>query len=356
MAPPPGLQPLLDLTTTSQRLVTHYLTTLTSSAPSTFSTPPDPNPPHPLQVLRDASLLLKSHTTKLSLLLLNKPFTPSAITKVLREITSTCLPAMMSAVELARADVWGRLLRDEIVKRVGRVVREIGGCLGEVKALAEEEMGERGTEVKDEGKEPKRDTLASTGVVWEACDAVVELEEMDVAGVALRKAREWQALVKDAIEELRDWGEDGEEDDGDDDDDDGFEDDEDDIFGGSDKLPKDRAELRELLAQGLGKVRKVEILYTAVIKRRIRTFTKEAARMKPHVLVMDDLMDHLKQLTELTDELASGFYDLDEDAVKQHITTLVDEAKATIDLVKLDWSGKEDEFTGWSAKWLEVIK
>ncbi|PSK58755.1 hypothetical protein B9Z65_6770 [Elsinoe australis] len=341
------LRALLDLTSTSQTLISHYLTTLTSPNPTTTTSHPDP--PNPLQVLRDASLLLKSHTTKLSLLLLNKPFTPSAITNVLRDITSTCLPAMMSAVELAQADVWGRLLRGEITARVGRVMREMGVFLAEVRGLADEEEGGKGR--KEEGN--RRDTLASTGVVWEACDAVVELEEMDVGGVALKRAREYQALVKDAIAELKEWGEEAEESEDEVEVDDG---EEEDFFGGGNSLPRDRAELRELLSQGLGKVRKVDILYTAVTKRRIRTFTKETARIKPHVMIMDELLDHLKKLPELTDELASGFYDLDEDAVKEQITALVDEAKATIKLVKLSWDGKEDEFTGWSAKWLEVVK
>ena len=34
--------------------------------------------PDPLDVIHDASKLLKAHTTKLSLLVINKPFTPSA--------------------------------------------------------------------------------------------------------------------------------------------------------------------------------------------------------------------------------------------------------------------------------------
>lgn len=256
---------------------------------------------------------------------------------------------MMSAVELAQADVWGRLLRREITARVGRVMREMGVFLAEVRGLAEEEEGGKGR--KEEGN--RRDTLASTGVVWEACDAVVELEEMDVGGVALKRAREYQALVKDAIAELKEWGEEAEESEDEKEVDDG---EEEDFFGAGSSLPRDRVELRELLSQGLGKVRKVEILYTAVIKRRIRTFTKETARIKPHVMIIDELLDHLKKLPELTDELASGFYDLDEDAVKEQITALVDEAKATIKLVELSWDGKEDEFTGWSAKWLEVVK
>ncbi|KAF4553697.1 Hypothetical protein D9617_6g094290 [Elsinoe fawcettii] len=339
----PDMQTLRDLTSASLTLLNHYLLTL-SSAPTT--TPTTPHPPNPLQVLRDASLLLKSHTTKLSLLLLNAPFTPSAVTSVLREITSSCLPALMSAVELTSPDVWGRLLRAEVVSRVTRVIKEMKFCLEEVGAVVAQSEGRE----RREGN--KRDTLSSTGVVWEACDAVVELEAMDVGGVALKKAREYQALVKDAIEELREWGEKDEEDD---DDDDGEAGEEGDIFG-AESLPSDRVELAELLAQGLGKVRKVEILYTAVIKRRIRTFTKEMARIKPHVLVMDELIDHLKQLPDLVDELASGFYDLNEEAVKEQIKAIVDEAKATIKLVRKSWDDREDEFTAWSEKWLEVIK
>ncbi|KAF2147845.1 hypothetical protein K461DRAFT_233650 [Myriangium duriaei CBS 260.36] len=345
MPPPKDLPALLDHLRTSTALITQCLTLLPNSEPLPSTSPP----PNPLHVLKDAALLLKSHTTKLSLLLLTPPFTPSAILSVLRTITASVLPALLSAAQLCAPDVWGALLRAEVNARVAAALRGVEACLLDVRGVADQVAS---------GKQAKqqRDTLASCGVVWEACDALVELEELDVAGVALGRAKGYQALIKDALEELKGWREESVADEGDDDEDDEDEEDDDDIFGSGAKLPRDRPELLLALDDALGKIKRVELLYTALSKRRVKTFTKDKARIRDHVRTMDALVDGMKRMPEITDELASAFYELDDEGVEEHKKALVEEARRTIQLVSKSWDGNEDEFTAWSTKWLEVMK
>ena len=105
MSTKPDLTALVELTTTTQALLTQFLSTLSPpSAGSSTSSPTDQQPNiDALSLLKDASSLLKAHTTKLSLLLLNKPFTATAITRVLREIANTVVPAMMSGHQIVAA-------------------------------------------------------------------------------------------------------------------------------------------------------------------------------------------------------------------------------------------------------------
>jgi len=344
------MQTLVDLTTSSRALLTQFITSLSSDNSSSTNIPA--NPPNPLQVLRDSAKLLKAHVTKLSLLLLNKPFTPSALCNILREVTNVCLPAMMSAVEICSADIWGALIHHEVVARVRAVMREMEVCVAEVADTAQAEDKSTGRR-PSEGK--SRDSLASTGVVWEACDAVIELESLDVGGLAIKRAEVYRDMIKDAIEELKEWGEDVDDDD-EEDDIASDEDDVEDMFAAANKMPKDQPELRQLLDDSVGKLKKINMLYTAITKRRLKTFGPAAARQVVHVKTMDELVDRLKQLPEMVDELANSFYELDEDEAKTQLTAMITEAEEAIRLVKLSWEGKEDEFTAWSTKWTEVIK
>ncbi|KAH0406164.1 hypothetical protein KCU90_g24324, partial [Aureobasidium melanogenum] len=212
-------QTLIDLAQTQRALVAQYLATLAPNVSIDPTSQLPPNPPNPLHVLRDSATLLKAHTTKLALLLINKPFTPTAVTSVLRDATQTCLPAMMSAVELCRPDIWGVFLHHQVVAKVRTVMREMVSFLEEVLDVAREENSSNHS----------KNTLASTGVLWEACDALILLDKTGIAGLAVLKAQELRDTINDAIEELKEW----EEGDGDDDDEDD-EDDEDDADSTSD--------------------------------------------------------------------------------------------------------------------------
>ncbi|KAI4722693.1 hypothetical protein E4T48_00838 [Aureobasidium sp. EXF-10727] len=353
-------QTLIDLAQTQRALVAQFLASLAPNASTDSSGQLPPNPPNPLHVLRDSATLLKAHTTKLALLLINKPFTPTAVTLVLRDATQTCLPAMMSAVELCRPDIWGVFLHHQVVARVRTVMREMVSFLEEVLNVARQ----------DNSSNHSKDTLASTGVLWEACDALVQLEKTGIAGLAVLKAQELRDTINDAIEELKEWEEGDEDDDDDEDDEDDSDadsttddqhpkddqDEFDDMFSAANKLPKDRLDLKERLQTAADKLKKIQFLYAAITKRRLKTFTPDVASKKVNILTLDKLMHLLKELPESVDDLANAFYELDADQVDAILSTCIENACSAADLLKTDWNDKDDEFTAWVTKWTLVVK
>jgi len=361
MAPPSSadLKALNTLITSTQAVLAQFTASLADNAPK----PTDriPNPPNPLQVFSDAARLVKAHVTKLSLLVINKPFTPTAITKVLRELASTCLPALISGVQICQQDkaVWSDLLVREAQLRVRRVFRELETLLAEIKSVAQ------GAEA---GSSSGRDSLSATGVVWESCDALAALNALGVAGLAVQKAEQWRDTIKDAIEELQEWadGEDleteGQNDALFDSDDEGVAGDDNDslndIFNAANSMPADRPELKELVEQAVEKLKKVDILYRALIKRRLKPYKSVAAvetGKKSSAENVDELMENLKSLPDLVDDMASNFYDLDEEAARAALADCVKKACETAKLATLDYDGKEDEFSTWSKKWVEAV-
>lgn len=348
-----------DLITSTLSLLGQFTTSLkpSSDTPGSDVAKLIENPPSPLRVLSDAAKLLKAHITKLSLLAINKPFTPSAIAKVLKELAGTCLPAMMSAVQICEQEkaTWGSMMGKELQARVRRVFKEIEMLLGEVRSIASgNETGVR------------RDSLSSTGVVWESCDALVELELLGIVDLALQKAEQYRETIKDAIRELKEWeeGEDldfeGRNDGLLDPDDEGVDGDRDsieDIFNAANSMPKDRPELQALVEEAGKKLKKIVILYQALEKRRISKFknTTTAEDGEPAIFRFDDLMQHLKRIPHQVDELASNFYDLDEDGARQMSEKCIYEAKAAGADMELSWDGVEDEFTVWLRKWKVAI-
>jgi hypothetical protein len=361
MAPPSAadLKALNTLITSTQAVLAQFTASLADNAPK----PTDriPNPPNPLQVFSDAARLVKAHVTKLSLLVINKPFTPTAITKVLRELASTCLPALISGVQICQQDkaVWSELLAREAQLRVRRVFRELETLLVEIKSVAQ------GAEA---GSSSGRDSLSATGVVWESCDALAALNTLGVAGLAVQKAEQWRDTIKDAIEELQEWadGEDleteGQNDALFDSDDEGVAGDDNDslndIFNAANSMPADRPELKELVEQAVEKLKKVDILYRALIKRRLKPYKSIAVvetGKKSSAENVDELMENLKSLPDLVDDMASNFYDLDEEAARAALAGCVKKACETAKLATLDYDGKEDEFSTWSKKWVEAV-
>ncbi|KAK0249560.1 hypothetical protein LTS09_015252 [Friedmanniomyces endolithicus] len=322
-----------------QILITTTLTQLASSAvflsPSSQSTTaltttPVANPPNPLHVLRDAALLVKAHTTKLSLLAITAPFTPSAISKVLRQVAAESLPAMLSAVHICRQEhaVWGTMMATEAQSRVRRVYKEMETLLQEILALSQ-----------GQGHSSKtRNSLSSTAVVKRSSIAT---------------------LVQDAIEELREWaaGEDQETEGHDallDDNDEGVEGDRDslmeEIFHAANSLPADRVELKELVEEAGRRLKRVVLLYTAVVKRRLKTFEEGDATVGR----LDEAVEGLRRIPHLVDELAACFYDLDEEKARAALDKSVREALAVATVMREDWSGGSDEFTAWSMKWKDA--
>lgn len=207
----------------------------------------------------------------------------------------------------------------------------------------------------------KEKTLASTGQVWGACDVLIALEKMGLAGFVVKKAQEFRDMVKDALEEIKEWGEDEE------DQDEGFvgsdnEGDNDsieDMFSAANRLPSHRKDLKVLLNDALKRLKLVDMLYQALLKRRLKTFTPQESSSEVEAQArlgrLDDLSARLKAISESVDELAEAFYELDVETAKIRLGQIVEDAKSTGTAMDKSWAGEEDEFTTWAVKWREAI-
>ncbi|CAL8581242.1 hypothetical protein XPA_006943 [Xanthoria parietina] len=83
------------------------------------------NPPNALALLHDSTSVLRAQGTKLSLLLLNKPFTPSAIASILTSISAESLPGLMTVYEICSPDVYGKVTQNEVRNQLRDLVAAI---------------------------------------------------------------------------------------------------------------------------------------------------------------------------------------------------------------------------------------
>jgi hypothetical protein len=385
MAKSDDLRALVDLTKSTQTLLTHFQSSLAPSSTTANTSDPQVSTtdlPNPLDVVRTCTTLLKSHTTTLSLLLLTPPLTPSALITKIGEVSSGALSGLVTAAistpQAGQKDELGVLMRGEVKVQVRRLIGTWGDVLAIVLRLAEQRQTNKSKgKTKDDGptESQRQDVLAATGVVWEACDALLKLCVDGVVGLVVKKAQELRSVLLDAVEELKEWGEDV-DDEEDEEKAEGSDDefgDEDDIFGAANKLGKGDKELKALLETGVKKLKMVGMLYQALIKRRLKTFSTtasaKASSSAPEpaingnssipcpdpIATLDELMTFLRAIPESVDDLASAFYDLDDVEAKQTLDKCSGEAKSAIDLVRHSWAGTEDEFTAWSGKWVDAF-
>ena len=185
------LQSLQHTIDTTRTLIDQFMTSLKSGWSKSNASSDAPSP-QPLHLLSTAASLLRAQITKLSLLLLNKPFTPTAIDHILRTISSSVLPSLMTAWGLCYRDSFPVLLQEHVKKGLGTIMREIILLLDSIP------VNENGIE-REIGS---RDTLANTGVLWEVCDQMVKIGDDGVGKLALQRAKEYLELFEDAINEM----------------------------------------------------------------------------------------------------------------------------------------------------------
>ncbi|PQE12590.1 hypothetical protein CJF30_00002472 [Rutstroemia sp. NJR-2017a BBW] len=326
-----------------------------------------------INLAHDSASLIKAHSTKLSLLIINKPFTASAITKVLRELVAGPLPGLASAVEICNAAKYTKTMSEELQWRAKKVLSEFATLVHEIPL--------DGNIVSDDqkngtGKSNGKGSLASTGVVWDACDSVMALKTLGVAGLAIKRAEEYRDLLKDALEELQGWAEeesdeenDAEHSGGENDGEKDAQDELDDMFGSQRHIPKDDPEkIRERLESSLKKLRLLILMYQAVVKRRFKTLPhlphpqlpaqlKEQSAEDPGIVEsLDEVLVRMKKITNLADDLASAFYDLDCPAIDKLMDETWFTGFATVALLINNWEGQKDDFTTWAYKFQLALK
>ena len=331
-----------------------------------------------LTLAHDAAKLIKAHSTKLSLLIINAPFTPTAVTKVLSELGSSALPALASAIEVCDSKTYTKIASSELLYRVQKVLSEFRTLLKIVpldgKVLTpDQKNGPTGVSANG--------SLAQTGVVWQACDSLMDLQVQGIAGLVVKKAEQYRDTLKDAIEELHEWAEE-ESDDEDDEDDEGdvaideghrksAQEEIDDMFGESAHISKsDPEKIRPRLVQSERKLKMMVLLYNAAIKRRFRSLpplpspstTEPAAGVIEPITSnpaerIDAIIFSLQQIPDAADELANAFYQLDSEGIDEAMKECWGAGMAAAKLLRDGWNAGEDEFTAWAGKFkLEMEK
>jgi hypothetical protein len=360
------LDALKSTVTTISTLITQLQTTASSTDSKGVEKDSNVNA---LDLAHDTASLIKAHSTKLSLLIINKPFTATAITTVLRELISGPLPSLASSVEICNAVKYTKAMSEELQWRAKRLFTELGALITAIpldgKVLNEEQKN--GSPAEGKG------SLAATGTVWEACEKIMELKTMGVGGLCIKKAEEYRDLVKDALEELQEWGD--EESDHEDEDEAAGSADEkadisaqdvvDEMFASQHHIPSaDPEKIRPRLESSLKRIRLVALMYAAVIKRRFKTLPylphpslppelKAKSNEDPGIVsCLNEVLDLLKKIPDITDELANAFYELDSQDIDKRMSECFFTAFSAAQLLIANWEGQKDEFSTWVSRLL----
>ncbi|KAK1475919.1 uncharacterized protein CCOS01_12804 [Colletotrichum costaricense] len=324
---------------------------------------------------RDSATLIKAHSTKISVLIINEPFTPSAVIKVLRELVGGPIPGIATAGQACDADRYTATVRKDLAWKCYTVLKELRGLVekiprdGKILSTAQK-SGSTGA--------PGKGSMAATGVIWSACDDLVQFATGGIGGCFIKKVEEFRATLKDVMEELKEWGDEEPEDDEDDDDDDDDDDNAvndadhdsalgsmmpsaqemiDDMMANQGTIPRDDPDkIRERLESCLKRVRLTTLLYQAIIKRRLKTLPSLPVENSDIPKRLDESMRVLRKLPHMFDELAGAFYELSPDEIDRVMKLCFDEIVGLSELLKSPWTGESDEFSQWVGKFQAEIK
>lgn len=334
-----------------------------------------------LAIARDSASLVKAHSTKISLFIITEPYTPGAISTVLKQLIEGPVPAIASAVQQCHADLYTKHIRRDLAWRCSRVLKELRELIQKIpkdgKVLPQNQRN------GISGAKSQKGSITATGVLWGVCDEVVTFANLGVVGHLVHRAEQFRDTLKDVMEELKEWAEEQDEEDGDDDED-GTEGndapDEDEVgslaedmnnthistqamlddFMSQATIPRDDPDkIRERLDSTLRRLRLTILLYQAVIKRRLKALPKlPPASRADSVIVsrLDEVMPLLRRMTDRFNSLAVAFYELDSAEINGLMDQCFFDAFAVSELLARPWDGQKDEFTDWVAKFQVEIK
>ncbi|KAK7911527.1 hypothetical protein PG985_014008 [Apiospora marii] len=341
-------------------------TSLATTPPSSSSTPQSQTI-DALSLAHDSASLIRAHSTKISLLIINEPFTPSAIVKVLKELVAGPIPGIASAVQACDVDRYTAVARQDLAWRCYRVLKELKTLI--------EAIPLNGKVIPPEKKNGITGGLGSmtvTGVIWAACDDVILLKKLGIAGLLVKKVEQYRDTLKDVLDELKEWKEEGEE--AEDEEEDEVEyvahqldatslsvqdtqDALDDLMN-TRHIPRDDPDkLGERLDSCLKRLRLTTLLYSAVVKRRLKTLPSLPADPGSAVVRrLDEVFPLLRGLPNRFNELACTFYELEPGPIDDAMDACFFDAFAASEMLMKSWAGQKDEFTEWAEKYQVSIK
>ncbi|KAL2140256.1 hypothetical protein VTI28DRAFT_4045 [Corynascus sepedonium] len=335
-----------------------------------------------LSLAHDSATLIKAHATKISLLIINEPFTPTAVAKVIRELVAGPVPSLAAAVEVCTPTRYTLSIQQDLAWRSGRVLRELKELLSRVprdgKVLS---AAKKNASV---GAAGGRGSIATTGVLWSACDDVMTFAKRGFAGSLAYKVEQLKDTLEDVMEELKEWGEETEDDDGEDENDDNEEGEDDgsvaqvtpgleasslsetrdtqdildDLMNSQRHIPRDDPEkIRERLNSCLKRLRLTTLLYQATVKRRLKPLPRVPPASQSDIPArLDEVISVLKRIPERFGSLAMAFYELDRSEIDRLMDECFFDAFAASELLAKPWEGQKDEFTDWALRFQVEIK
>ncbi|KAL1898201.1 hypothetical protein Sste5346_003607 [Sporothrix stenoceras] len=371
----------------SQKPVSSY-----ASSSSSASAWDPPTKCEALSLARDAATLARAHGTKISLLMINEPFTPTAIQKVVTEMGAPIMSLATAAAE-CHSDRYTHHIRQELTRRCASVLEQMQHLLNAIprdgcvvpEAQRVGGAGSGGSSSRIQSKAmADRGSYTKIGILWAECDGLVAFANKGIDGYLVQVVNQLAEQLKDEQEELREWGE--EEDDDDDDDGTGFDDgnvsdsgydDEDGNEGGAYNgndaaqamldalmntrhIPADDPNgLRPRLETALKKIRLVLLLCRAIVKRRL---TKPAIPTLPTPTPegqvaerLDGAVAALQTVANRFEDLAAAFYKLDAGEVDTVLGQCLEAAVTVSRQLSRPWTAPSgdapgDAFTEWATK------
>jgi hypothetical protein len=240
--------------------------------------------------------------------------------------------------------------------------------IGDIKVIALENGRNLNEELKDQ-------VTTSAGRVWGVCDQTILLANDGVVGFIIRKAKQYFELVKDGIQELRewdpaeesDWGGDSEAGSADETADGATRQDR----GGSTDVDgdtgEDDGENDRLVALKDEKTRTLRVLATAYqIHRSIIPLRLEKMdRLSPACAApLHSLIGCLHDIPDLVDEAVGLLYEGNIDAAAEHTRQVADRAKTAVTIArglpkirdgKEQEGAENDKFEKWADVWFKVV-
>lgn len=291
---------------TSLALVDQFQKSL-SSPVSTSAAASSTDHPSPLLLLKAAAESLKATTTKLSLLSITSPFTGSAIVSLLKPLNDSILPSLVTAALLVIPSQFPDLFASEASRIANGVLSELRSLLTLIVQRAKD-----GRPKEEVSSSEKQSITEATGRVWEHCDLIINFANSGVPGFVVKKAEQWLALMKDAVQELQEW--------------DPEEDVDDDVFGeaGSDSeegsgdkssgKDQDEATIAAGVKEQVLKVlSRVPQSIHVVVKQRLAKMPASLADISEslstqHRNIIDNILRNAREISECIDESAEAMY------------------------------------------------
>ncbi|EED18338.1 conserved hypothetical protein [Talaromyces stipitatus ATCC 10500] len=346
-------QKLHALLNTAIILSEQFQTTLDTTPPTTSEDAPTITT---TEGPADPTKSLRAQVTKLSLLAITSPFTPSAISTCLVSVNDSVMPSMVTAALLLTPGEYTKAFSTEARILVKTGLKEFAALVREITDVANK--FDTNNEEKKELSKSEKDVITSqTGRVWDVCDSISTLVVNGVVGHVAKRVQEWHDLVKDAIDELEEW--DPEDEDG------GFEE----LMGSDDddesttKIGEDEdgdqdegmEALRNQKKSLLRALKPISQIYPAIITHRLKKGGLTTSD-KTQIGKLETLTSNLQSVPDHVDEAAGSLYEHNLDDCIRFLGLAKVTADKAIELVVTPWStSEEDKFTVWSKTWRKVM-